>query len=93
MGTPRDVRLVDRPMEPLTCGECAARVLVRKSSWEQTSIQWTSEALAACRERTAFGTDHDAAEQFAGCEALQETIREATTEGTIEVIDRDVPRT
>ncbi|OEV04544.1 hypothetical protein [Streptomyces oceani] len=46
-----DNRLLDSPMRPVVCRACGARVAARKSSWEQTSVQWDSEALSACAER------------------------------------------
>ena len=48
-----DVRLDDAPMQDVSCGTCGAHVLSRKSSWEQTSIQWSAEAAASCVERRA----------------------------------------
>src|SRR5690606_13754173 len=35
----QDDRLLDCPPAPVACRRCAAEVQVRKSSWEQTSIQ------------------------------------------------------
>ncbi|MER6108396.1 hypothetical protein [Streptomyces hirsutus] len=79
-----DNRLTDgAPMRPLACERCAAEVLVRKSSWQQTSVQWSARATAVCAER-------DGAEgAFEGCRSLRDTIREAALLGTIEVIDGD----
>ena len=84
-----DNRLLDLPMQPLSCRECIAVVMVRKSSWQQTSIQWDAESLAACRERPGFCAGGDPAERFAGCETLAASIRDASAEGTIPVIHRD----
>ncbi|MFC7495776.1 MULTISPECIES: hypothetical protein [unclassified Nocardioides] len=83
--TPRpDVRLDDWPMEPVTCGTCAARVEVRKASWEQTSIQWRADAVAACLEhRAAAPRPGPNGATFAGCQALQESIREAAVLGVV----------
>ncbi|MFF0108169.1 ferredoxin [Streptomyces hirsutus] len=77
-----DNRLTDgAPMRPLACERCAAEVLVRKSSWQQTSVQWSARATAVCAER-------DGAEgAFEGCRSLRDTIREAALLGTVEVID------
>ena len=78
-----DERLVDGvPMRPLQCRRCEATVQVRKSSWHQTSIQWSTEAVSACHERRA-GTD----ERFEACQALRDSVREAALNGEIEVID------
>ena len=48
-----DNRLDDAPMVPVDCRRCAATVLVRKSSWAQTSVPWDAAAMAACAQRRA----------------------------------------
>lgn len=79
-----DNRLADgAPMRPLACDRCAAQVLVRKSSWQQTSVQWDRRAVALCAERDGAGA------AFEGCESLRDTIREAALRGTIELVDDD----
>ncbi|GAA2142666.1 ferredoxin [Actinomadura napierensis] len=75
----QDDRLADGPLLPVRCRRCAAEVLVRKSSWEQTSIQWTAEARAACPEL--------AADPHETCPALRSAIQEAALTGAIRVID------
>ena len=79
MTPPRDDRLLDGPLLPVRCRRCAAEVLVRKSSWEQTSIQWNAEARAACAGL--------AGDPHATCPALRSAIQEAALTGAIEVID------
>ncbi|MEU8627741.1 ferredoxin [Streptomyces sp. NPDC048669] len=77
-----DNRLADgAPMRSLACERCTARVLVRKSSWQQTSVQWDGRAMALCAERDP------AAGSFEGCGSLRDTIREAALRGTIELVD------
>lgn len=77
-----DNRLTDgTPMRPLSCERCTARVLVRKSSWQQTSVQWDGRAVALCAERDGAGA------AFEGCGSLRDTIREAALRGRIEVVD------
>lgn len=79
-----DNRLTDgAPMRPLACDRCAAQVLVRKSSWQQTSVQWNGRAVALCAEREGSGA------AFEGCGSLRDTIREAALRGTIELVDGD----
>lgn len=79
-----DNRLTDgAPMRPLACDRCAAQVLVRKSSWQQTSVQWNGRAVALCAEREGGGA------AFEGCGSLRDTIREAALRGTIELVDGD----
>ncbi|MFN2538992.1 MAG: ferredoxin [Mycobacteriales bacterium] len=65
-------------MQPVRCGSCGAAVRVRKSSWDQTSIQWCSQASAACLERRASTNG-----PFIGCAALRDAVREAAVSGDI----------
>lgn len=83
-----DVRLDDGPMYPVDCTACSATVEVRKSSWEQTSIQWHAEALAACHQRRETGDAADGV-TFAGCSSLRESIREAAVSGVLPVRSGD----
>jgi len=46
-----DNRLDEMPMLPVACRTCGARVLVRKSTWIQTSVQWNADATDRCAER------------------------------------------
>lgn len=89
MEPPIDARLTEIPLQPLNCTECVARVLVRKSTWQQTSIQWSAEALQACRERPAAACGDRPKDRFVGCETLRAEIREATIDGRLEVVYRD----
>ncbi|MFF3670776.1 ferredoxin [Microtetraspora malaysiensis] len=79
----QDNRLLDAPMVPVGCRQCGARVQVRKSSWQQTSIQWDTEAMDTCLERRA-GPDGG---RFTACEALRETIARAALNGHVPVPD------
>lgn len=87
-----DNRLADAPMTPVQCQRCATRVLARKSSWNQTSIQWSADAYEACPERLA-------AEQisalgprgvFLACAALKTSIVDAVRRGDVTVVDETV---
>lgn len=86
MSTRPDNRLADAPMHELACRTCAASVSVRKSSWDQTSIQWHDGAMAACMERRA-GTPGAGPNgvTFRGCHELRDTIRAAAVNGELEV--------
>lgn len=78
MTSRQDERLLDGPLVPVSCRRCAAGVLVRKSSWEQTSIQWTAAARAAC---VNLGADpHET------CPALRSAIQEAALTGALKVV-------
>ena len=83
-----DNRLLDAPMRPVVCQRCSARVEVRKSSWQQTSVQWDAAARAACQERQAAapgpGPNGDF---FEACSALRESIQQAATAGALPVPD------
>lgn len=68
-----DARLLDTPMQPLQCRRCDATVQVRKSSWQQTSIQWNAQSVRACVERQ----DTLNPRHFAGCQALSASIHTA----------------
>ncbi len=85
-----DNRLAEASMTPLACTACGARVEVRKSSWDQTSIQWHDEAVGACLERRATtvapGPNGGA---FRGCGALRASVREAAVNGSLHIVDED----
>ncbi|PRC44186.1 ferredoxin [Mycobacterium sp. ITM-2017-0098] len=84
-----DNRLVDAPMVPVACRRCAATVLVRKSSWHQTSVQWDAAATSRCEER------HDAHRLlpdgerglFLTCSALGDSIADAALRGALPTVD------
>jgi hypothetical protein len=74
-------------MQPVACGTCGARVTARKASWDQTTVQWTAEAYAACAERAEARPRDDRPNRnaFAGCGALTAAIREAAVRGELDV--------
>jgi hypothetical protein len=84
-----DNRLADSPMVPVTCRRCGACVLVRKSTWNQTSVQWDAEASARCLERR----DAENLAAYAGrslflaCSALSDSIADAVRRGDLPVVD------
>lgn len=91
-----DVRLDDEPMRDLTCDRCGAVVTARKSSWDQTSLQWTRAALARCEERRDHGERAMTAagrEAFRGCAALKQSVRAAAVRGELPVHDTAPLRT
>jgi hypothetical protein len=83
-----DNRLDDMPMEPVACRNCGARVLARKSSWNQTSVQWNADATARCAERREVGrlARHDR-EIFLVCSALRRSIEAAVQTGQLAIVD------
>lgn len=75
-----DNRLIETPMTPVHCATCGAGVLARKSSWQQTSVQWNAEAVSRCHEldeTTLRGPS------LAGCERMREAIHSAAIDGKI----------
>ena len=90
-----DNRLADSPMVPVQCRRCDACVLARKSSWNQTSVQWNADATARCLERR--DADHLAAHSvrglFLACSALRDAILDAVRRGEMPVVDETMPGT
>ncbi|WP_170314183.1 ferredoxin [Mycolicibacterium helvum] len=84
-----DNRLDDAPMVPVVCARCGAGVHVRKSSWNQTSVQWSGPALDRCEERcTAVQlVGNGGRGLFLACSALKRSIAEAVRAGTVPVVD------
>ncbi|MGW4396951.1 ferredoxin [Amycolatopsis nivea] len=80
MAVRADNRLLDEPMRPVQCGTCEAWLTVRKSSWQQTSIQWDTTASARCVEKSACAEG-----LFRGCHALRDSIDRAVADGGIPV--------
>lgn len=90
MGVRFDDRLLDGPMQSVTCETCQAQVEVRKSSWEQTSIQWHADAVERCVERRAASPRPGPnGATFRGCEALRSTVATLAVGGDLEVQAED----
>jgi hypothetical protein len=83
-----DNRLIDDPMRPVTCRTCGAEVLARKSSWQQTSVQWNAAALARCPKRyeAQLLSEHGGRGVFVSCSGLRESIRQAVRDGVLPVL-------
>jgi hypothetical protein len=84
-----DNRLDEMPMMPVTCRNCGARVLARKSSWNQTSVQWNADATARCAERAEAQkmSAHASRGLFLACAALSESIVDAVGRGDLTIVD------
>jgi hypothetical protein len=86
-------------LRPLACESCGTRVLVRKTSRRQTSIQWTTDAATSCpvfAERRAAlksangssnGHPAPAPMLMDTCERLRSSIEQAVRDGLLEVPD------
>jgi hypothetical protein len=85
----QDNRLDAMPMVPVACRNCGARVLVRKSSWNQTSVQWNGDATSRCAERaqTQQISVPGSRGVFLVCSALSESIRDAVRHGELAIVD------
>ena len=90
-----DNRLADAPMVPVTCHRCAAAVLVRKSTWDQTSVQGTAAATARCEERHDAQqlAGHGAQGLFLACSALRDSVTDAVLNGEVPIVDSAPVRT
>jgi len=70
-------------LRTLSCEGCGARVRVKKSSPQHTSIQWTTLAVRECAEfatRVALG---ETTALVDGCATLRGTIDRAVVEGRL----------
>ncbi|MFY2858738.1 ferredoxin [Mycobacterium sp. THU-M104] len=77
-------------MAPVACRTCGARVLVRKSSWNQTSVQWDAAAVARCAERReADRIAGSRQELFLACSALGHSIERAVTAGELTIVQAE----
>jgi hypothetical protein len=84
-----DNRLEEMPMVPVACRQCGARVLARKSTWNQTSVQWNADAAARCAERAEAQemSKHAGRGVFLVCSALSESIVDAVRRGDLSIVD------
>jgi hypothetical protein len=89
MSVRADNRLAEMPMVPVACLNCGARVLARKSSWNQTSVQWTADATARCAERAEAQkmSAQGGRAVFLVCSALSESILDAVRNGDLSIVD------
>jgi hypothetical protein len=87
-----DNRLDDMPMKSVVCRECGAHVLARKSTWNQTSVQWNADAIARCPERAEAQKIAVPGSRgvFLACSALSESILEAVRRGDLAIVDERV---
>ncbi|WP_445165511.1 ferredoxin [Mycolicibacterium sp. Dal123E01] len=76
-------------MAPVICGRCGAGVEARKSSWNQTSVQWSGPALGRCEERCTVThlTEIESRGLFLTCSALSASIVDAVRAGSVHVVD------
>jgi hypothetical protein len=84
-----DNRLDEMPMLPVACRSCGARVLARKSTWNQTSVQWNADATDRCAERAEAQkvSAHASRGVFLVCSALRESILDAVRHGELAIVE------
>jgi len=84
-----DNRLDEMPMVPVACRNCGARVLARKSTWNQTSVQWNGDATARCFERAEAEklSSPGSRSVFLRCSALGQSIIDAVRHGDLAIVD------
>ena len=90
-----DGRLADerRPVaREVQCARCAAIVLVAKFSPQQTSVQWTADAVRACAEFTTRVAGGQPTALIDGCASLRASIEAAVRDGRLPVVS-PVPET
>jgi len=84
-----DNRLATAPMVPVACRNCGAQVLARKSSWEQTSVQWNAAATRSCPQWQEAAALPVAAGRavFLSCSELTASILDAVQAGAVPIVD------
>ncbi|WP_216913274.1 hypothetical protein [Nocardia noduli] len=78
-------RYLEDGLTPLTCHTCHSRVLVRKASSHQTSVQWTDNPAAHCPVYAELAAKGNAPGRPDSCPHLEKTIKWAVDEGVVEV--------
>jgi DNA-directed RNA polymerase subunit RPC12/RpoP len=74
-------------LRPVECQSCANRVLVKKSSPQQTSVQWLSDPVTSCPEFAARVAAGELSARIDTCPKLRASIEQASAEGQLEAPD------
>ncbi|MGI5164092.1 hypothetical protein ACQEU3_07020 [Spirillospora sp. CA-253888] len=72
-------------MRPVDCRACGVRVLVEKRSLPHTSVQWPTDAVAACAEFAPRAAAGRPTALVPHCTALRGSIEQAVRDGLLEV--------
>lgn len=72
---------LESKLAPVQCRTCGTGVLVRKNSFKQTSVQWTSPPTETC---PVFRESGSSATQDS-CPRMQESIEHAVMDGLLPV--------
>jgi hypothetical protein len=84
-----DGRLADerRPVaREVQCARCAAVVLAAKFSPQQTSLQWTPDAMRTCAEFAARAAGGEQTALIDSCASLRASIDAAVRDGRLPVV-------
>lgn len=73
----------------VACLDCLAKVMVRKNSDHQTSIQWSDQSVRACPEFTRMTGTPDGRPLHHGCSRLAASIEAAARDGSIPIGTED----
>jgi hypothetical protein len=71
-------------LRELVCDGCGALVRVKKSSPQQTSVQWTTRAVRQCAEFTARVALGETTALVETCTTLRDSIDRAVRDGRLE---------
>ncbi len=74
-------RYLEEGLTPLSCASCGVKVLVRKASSHQQSVQWTENPADHCPVFQKLAEPG----RPEGCPDLERTINHAVAEGMLEV--------
>jgi hypothetical protein len=77
---------LDGEMHPVECRTCGIRVLVRKNSFQHTSIQWTTDPAKSCQTYAEPGPIASRTVRPT-CPRLKASIEHAVLEGLLHVRD------
>ncbi|HEU5005407.1 MAG TPA: hypothetical protein VFT67_00465 [Jatrophihabitantaceae bacterium] len=77
--------LPTRATVPVQCDRCGTEVLVGKTSWQQTSVQWPDCGTSGCPELSAAVPHESMVARVRGCPALQRSITKAALAGSIQI--------
>jgi hypothetical protein len=83
-GTQADRRAyLDGGLSELTCDSCGVTVRVKKSSVQQTSVQWNAAAVRGCTEFTERAAHGRPSPLVATCVTLRTSIERAAHDGRL----------
>jgi hypothetical protein len=70
-------------LRDLACEHCGGKVRVKKTSPQQTSVQWTRQAVSDCAEFALRAAPDRPSALIATCTRLRDSIERAAREGRI----------